>query len=280
VRPPIHLWRKFVDPRRISIYEAKLTGRVGGDLALITRSDRKRTLFEVACKSRKQAGELVREFGGQVKKLPAGRRKQLDGDRKRRPLKIGKRLVIVRSSKNREASSSPSRLVIPASMAFGTGEHATTAMSLRLLEQITRDWKPGWAIVDFGTGSGILAFAAKCFGARRVLAIDNDPTAVSTAKTNARLNKIDGVDFEVGDVLRMKGGDNKFDLIVANLFSELIIKALPLWKTRLKRHGWVILSGILRRQETGLKRGLRRNKIDILRVRRRGKWIAIAATLS
>jgi ribosomal protein L11 methyltransferase len=153
-------------------------------------------------------------------------------------------------------------------------------MSLRLLEEVTRGWRPGWAMIDLGTGSGILALAAKCFGARRVLGIDNDPTAISTANANARLNKIDNIDFEMGDVLRIKGRDDKFDVIAANLFSELIIKALPAWKTRLNRHGWLILSGILREQENELKRALRRNKIDIVEVRRHGKWIAIAATLS
>jgi len=153
-------------------------------------------------------------------------------------------------------------------------------MSLRLLEQVVRSWKPGWAMGDLGTGSGILALAAKCFGAGRVLAIDNDRIAISTAKTNARLNRIDKINFKIGDALHMKDRHGKFDLIAANLFSELIIKALPVWKTRLKRHGWLILSGILRKQEKELMRVLRRSKIDNIRVRRRGKWIAIAATVS
>jgi len=88
------------------------------------------------------------------------------------------------------------------------------------------------------------------------------------------------IDFEMGDVLRIKGRDDKFDVIAANLFSELIIKALPVWKTRLKRQGWLILSGVLRKQEKDLLRALRRNRIDIARVRRRGKWIAILARCS
>src|SRR5207244_8027136 len=83
-------------------------------------------------------------------------------------------------------------LVIPASAAFGTGEHATTAMSLRLLERVTRKWKDGWSLGDLGTGSGILALAAKRFGAGRVVGIDIDPTAISMAESNARLNKVRG----------------------------------------------------------------------------------------
>ena len=162
--------------------------------------------------------------------------------------------------------------MIPAGAAFGTGEHVTTAMPLRLLDRLTRTWKPGWSLVDLGTGSGILALAAARFGASRVLGIDLDPTAIATAKTNARLNKIDNVDFRVCDVRRWKPA-RKVDIVTANLFSELLIEIFP----KLKRSEWLILSGVLRAQETQLARALRRNKIDIVELRRRGKWIAILA---
>ncbi len=160
--------------------------------------------------------------------------------------------------------------VLPAGAAFGTGEHATTAMSLRLLEQVTRGWKQGWSTVDLGTGSGILALAAKCFGAQRVVAIDVDPIAIATAKENARLNKIDNLDFQLADV-RCWNFPRSIDIVTANLFSELLIEILP----KLKRSRWLILSGALREQEKELVRALQRNKIDIVQVRRRGKWIAI-----
>jgi ribosomal protein L11 methyltransferase len=270
-----YLWQKFVEPRWIDIYETNLSDRLANKFAVVTRPDRKRALFEAACKSRKQARELVNEFGGRIEKLSRDSLKQFVRGHKAAPLKIGKRLAIVRSSGNREAGSLPYKLVIPAGTAFGTGEHATTAMSLRLLEEVTRGWKPGWAIVDLGTGSGILALAAKRFGARRVLAVDNDPTAISTAETNARLNKIDDIDFSVRDVRRSKF-PHKIDIVTANLLSELLIEILP----KLKQSRWLILSGVLRKQEKDFLRALRRNKIDISRVRRCGKWIAIAATLS
>src|SRR6185503_7295831 len=100
----------------------------------------------------------------------------------------GKRLVVTRNTKHRETVSFPYRLIIPAGAAFGTGDHATTAMSLRMMERLTRDWRAGWSAVDLGTGSGILALAAKRFGASRVAGIDLDPMAIATAKENARLN--------------------------------------------------------------------------------------------
>jgi ribosomal protein L11 methyltransferase len=165
-------------------------------------------------------------------------------------------------------------LIVPAGAAFGTGEHATTAMSLRLLEEVTRGTEPRF-VVDLGAGSGILALAAKCFGARRVVGIDVDPTAISTAKASAHLNKIDNIDFQLGDVRQWKPA-GAIEIVTANLSSELLIQILP----KLKRSNWLMLSGVLRAQEKEFVRALRRHKIDIVEVRRRGKWIAVLAKSS
>jgi ribosomal protein L11 methyltransferase len=105
-----------------------------------------------------------------------------------KPIKIRKRLMIVRPDALRTVRPTADAikaalLVIPGSLAFRTSEHATTAMSLRLLDKLTRRWKRGWSLVDLGTGSGILALAAKYFSAGRVIGIDNDPAAISMAKS-------------------------------------------------------------------------------------------------
>jgi ribosomal protein L11 methyltransferase len=163
-------------------------------------------------------------------------------------------------------------LVIPASAAFGTGGHTTTAMSLRLLERLTRKWEKGWSLADLGTGSGILALAAKRFGAGRVIGIDFDPKAISIAKANARVNKIDNVDFRLGDLRKWEPTGAR-DIVAANLYSELLIAVLP----ELKRGTWLILSGVLRTQENKFLQVLRRNNIEIVNVKRRGKWIAVLA---
>ena len=167
-------------------------------------------------------------------------------------------------------------LIIPASAAFGTGEHATTAMCLRMLERVTQRWRDDWKMLDAGTGSGILALAAKCFGAKGVIGIDNDPRAIAIAKENARSNRINGIRFAIGDATKLKL-DGKMDLIAANLFSEILIKAIPKWKRQLKANGIMILSGILRSQERDVVRALRRQQIAIKEIRRRGKWVAIMA---
>jgi ribosomal protein L11 methyltransferase len=143
-------------------------------------------------------------------------------------------------------------------------------MSLRLLEQLTRKWEKGWSLADLGTGSGILALAAKRLSAGRVIGIDIDPKAISIAKANARLNRINNADFQLADVRRWKP-TTALDIVAANLYSELLIEILP----RLRRSNWLILSGVMRTQESDFVRALRRNKIEIVSLKRRGKWIAI-----
>ena len=269
----MYLWRRRAGPRWLVAKEELLRSRARDGLAIIERPDQKHALLEVACHSSRQARDLVKEFGGRTTTLPRDWLERLS-QKKRRPLRIGKRLVISRKGGFPVAptAGNPSLLVIPAGTAFGTGEHATTSMSLRLLEEVTRKWKPNWSIADLGTGSGILALAAAHFGAKRVIGIDVDPTAIATAKGNARLNRIGHADFQIADVRRWKPRCT-IDMVTANLFSELLIEVLP----RLKRSRWLILSGVLRGQEKELLRVLKRIKTDIVQVRRRGKWIAILA---
>ena len=287
------LWRKFAEHHWVKAHEDLLQAHAHGQLVIVRRPGRKRLQLEIVCRSRSDSSALLKEFGGRIEALPRNWLERFArGDSK--SINVGKRLMVVRSSTScgvvvpsfsaeshqrarpdalRTAHAiKPALLVIPASLAFGTGEHATTAMSLRLLEQLTRRWKRGWSLVDLGTGSGILALAAKCFGAGRVIGIDNDPTAISMAKSNARLNKIRGATFQLGDVHRWNPAQ-KTDVITANLYSDLLIEILP----KLRGAEWLILSGILRSQQGEFVRALQRNNVDIISMKRRGKWMAFLA---
>jgi ribosomal protein L11 methyltransferase len=277
----MYLWRRQGSETWWRDNAEELRTVAGDRLAIIEQAGRRRLQFEVVSSSRVGLLNLAKQFGGRVEKLPRDWLKRFSRGQKTEPVRIGKRLIVLRSQKDREASSFPYNLIIPLGAAFGTGEHATTAMSLRMLEKLTRRWRPGWSIIDLGTGSGILTLAACLLGARRVIGIDNDPVAISTAKENARLNRIRAVQFRVSDVrrwrspsksfLRRSGYGDRVDIIIANLFSELLIEILP----KLKVARWMILSGILRNQESDVTHALMRHKIDILQVRRRGKWVAI-----
>jgi len=278
----MHLWRRLAAPRWLNANEEALRSMAGHRLVIVERPPRKRIMLEVVCKSPQEALSLLQKFGGRVEEIPRDWWKRFSPARKSKPLRIGKRLLVTNVEGTFASRWSPdqgaSHLVIPAGLAFGTGEHATTAMSLRLLEQITRSVKRGTSLLDLGTGSGIFALAARRFGIEHVLAIDNDPQAITTARENARINRIKRIEFEIADARQWRPGRRAVDILVANLFSELLIEILPKLRRCLVPNGWLILSGVMRRQERDMMRALKLNKITTLRVRRRGKWIAILAT--
>jgi len=272
------VWRKRASAVWLAANEAALRERAGQRLAIISRPGRKNAIVEIAGSNRRDLENIRSRFSGTIVKFPRDWLTTFSRAQTTKSIKIGKRLIIYRSVTNRNRNKT---LLIPAGAAFGTGEHATTAMSLRLLERCTRFWgaqaaslrcpEAEWSLLDLGTGTGILALAAKKLGAGRVIAIDHDPIAISTARANARRNKIENIDFRVVDLRRWKF-PRKIDIITANLFSELLIEILP----KLKRAQRLILSGILREQEAELVGALKRNGIVIVETRRRGKWIALA----
>jgi len=294
------VWRKLASSVWLAANEAALREIAGQRLAIISRADRKSAIAEIAGSNRRNLEKIRSCFGGTIEKLPRDWLKEFSRSQKSEPIKIANRLTIYRSVTSKVRSRNKnSSLVIPAGAAFGTGEHATTAMSLRLLERCTRFWgvqagsrtlfkrsslascrrvqagslrppEKEWTLLDLGTGSGILALAAKRFGAEKVIAIDHDSIAIATAKENAQRNEIDNIDFQVAEVQRWRF-PRRIDIITANLFSELLIEILP----KLKRAQRLILSGILREQEPQLVRALKRNRIAVVEARRRGKWIAI-----
>lgn len=296
----MYLWRKKAKLDWVEAHEDGLQAYSLGKLVIVRRPACKHLEVEIVCESKSNSSLLLRKFGGRVEILPANWLARFAREQSK-PIKIGRRLVIARSLKQAQrysgcfpqsishaparakprarrmertggATVKPALLVIPASLAFGTGEHATTAMSLHLLERLTRSWKSGWSLADLGTGSGILALAAKRFGARPVIGIDNDPAAVAVAKANARMNQIRGVTFQVRDV-RSWSFPQQADVLTANLYSDLLLEILP----KLSGKGWLILTGILRSQQNQLIRELQRNHFNIHIIKRRGKWMALMA---
>ena len=270
------IWRKSASPAWLARQAARLDQETGGSYVVIERPNVKRVEVEAFCENRRVARALLANFGGSAEPLGPGWQARFFAASKTKPLRIGKRLIVASDRDDLPRDSGTAReLIIPASAAFGTGEHATTAMSLRMLERVSRRLVPGWRMLDAGTGSGILALAGRCFGADEVIAIDNDPLAISVATANARANQIAGVTFITGDVKRRLAG--KFDVITANLFSELLISTLPKWQKGLAPDGRIILSGVLRNQERDLARALRQNAFAAAEIRRRGKWISVLA---
>ena len=268
------IWRKAASATWLAQHGTHLGERTRGSYAVVERPNAKRLQIEAFCETTADASDLAATFGGRVDRLSSGWQARYFSAQPAKPLRVGHRLIVVAAAEAASNVDSSARvLVIPASAAFGTGEHATTAMSLRMLERVSRRHAPGWRLLDVGTGSGILALAGRCFGAGEVIAIDNDPLAISVARENARANKLRGVTFIAGDAAAAVAG--KFDVIAANLYSELLVSLMPKWRPRLTPNGRLILSGVLRRQERELSDALTANGFATVEVRRRGKWIAL-----
>lgn len=285
------VWRKRASATWLAANEMALREMAGRRLAIVSEPELRNAIAEIAGSDRDELEKIQKPFGGRIEKLPRNWLQRILRQQQSKPLKIGKRLVVSRNScfpaaiSNKPAAEERPPLIIPASAAFGTGDHATTAMSLRMLEKLTRksvaeSGRPRrvrspeteFSLLDLGTGSGILALAAKRFGADRVVAIDNDPVAIRIAITNARRNKVYDIDFRVADVVQWRF-PRPIDVVTANLFSELLIEILP----KLKSASWLIFSGVLREQEHNFIDALKRNRMAVAEVRRRGKWIAILA---
>lgn len=161
------------------------------------------------------------------------------------------------------------RLVIEPRMAFGTGDHPTTQLCLQLVDDYLAA-HPGRSVLDVGTGSGILALAARKAGARRVVGTDNDPLAIENALHNARVNAVRGVEFSDAALRSIPG---RFDLVVANILANtLIALAAPL----AAKTGHVLsVSGVLASQASDvtkafLARGLKERSREAL-----GEWVRL-----
>lgn len=165
------------------------------------------------------------------------------------------------------------RLLIPAGMAFGSGDHATTGMCLRQI--LKRSKGDARRFLDLGTGSGILALAAAMQG-HEVVAIDFDPESIRTARDNQRMNPISGkIRWTRADVKTWEAAAKPFDLISANLFSDLLQEVLPKMKRWLKPGGEMVLSGVLKTQLGDVLRTIRKLDLKVLQVLKKGKWVCL-----
>jgi len=217
------------------------------------------------------ARKLVKEFGGKVTKA---RDWIADPERPRKPLRLRGKLTVYGDAESFAARPAAAPAIfVPAGMAFGTGEHATTASVLRMLCDLAPDLPAGWRAVDAGTGSGILAIAASRLGAMAVEAFDYDPACVRITKANVRANAVRGVSVAEMDVLKWKPAA-PVEIVLANLFSDLLIKAAPRLKRATKRGGWLLFSGVLRAQLPEVLAAFEKLGFVVERTVVRGKWSA------
>jgi ribosomal protein L11 methyltransferase len=188
-----------------------------------------------------------------------------------KPILIGERTIVYQSWENiGEFSSRDVRIQIDPGMAFGTGNHATTTLSLGLLEKVI---KGGEKVIDLGTGSGILAISAIKLGADNVTAIDIDEKSVEVAKENANINGVgDKIKVICGDLLTVV--DDKYDVIICNILTKIILPLIPSIKDYLNPNGSLILSGIMDSEAFQIEDKLSEEKFTILEKIQKDEWVA------
>lgn len=238
---------------------------------LLALPGKKSCRLEVYCDRKEEAESLRKRYGGEVRKVP-GNAWWLKQERNFF-MRAGAKLCLASSVKAIPADAKKlSHIVVPAGMAFGTGEHATTAMCLRQLS--ARAPSGRWSMLDAGTGSGVLALAGALLGGK-VFAFDFDPESIREARKNVILNPhIPAVRWKCASIEKepLKG---PFDVITANLYADLLQQSLPKLARALAKNGTLILSGILRNQEAEVLTAARSAKLQVEKRLRLGKWICL-----
>ena len=189
-----------------------------------------------------------------------------------KPARVGRSFWVTPPWLNRPNFRRREIITIEPGMAFGTGTHATTRSCMEFLEVVASKMTvKRWSVLDVGTGSGILAMAARLLGATEIWAIDNDPVAIKVARENLRLNGI-------GDAVVLSGRKistirRSFTVVIGNLTAETIIELAKILQSRVAANGYLILSGILHWQAKNLLRCFAEQFRAVKRQRKR-EWVS------
>ncbi len=186
-----------------------------------------------------------------------------------KPIKLGK-ITVVPLWLSYEADENEIPVLIGSNMAFGTGEHETTALCI---EKIQKYITSEDVVLDVGTGSGILGIAAKKLGAKRVIMTDIDECAVEAANENVKINGVKDVEVYLKNLL----DDNtvKGDLLVANIMAEVLISFASGITNNLKGGATVILSGILTDRKDKVVKAYETYGFELLETEDRGEWSVV-----
>ncbi len=194
------------------------------------------------------------------------------------PRRVGRGILIAPTWSDVPDDKTEILIQLDPGLAFGTGYHPTTRLSLELLE---RTVEPHYSIADIGTGSGILTIAAVKLGAKQVDAIEIDSTAIPVAAANFQANGVASqVCLSQGDGL--KGIENRYHLIIGNILTKAILPIIPFCAQRLYPEGIVIFSGVLETELAQVQSVLEANQFQCLEVVREAEdnvtWVGIKAT--
>ncbi|MBC7979948.1 MAG: 50S ribosomal protein L11 methyltransferase [Armatimonadetes bacterium] len=272
----MYLWSKLSGAQWIDAWDERFAGNPNFVLEYIKGG--KSVRLQVYCESLKEAEGVKELFGGSVRKV-----KDADWNKSPeppRPLKVRDVFLVTSETGGKELAALKLHhrkreiIVIPPEMAFGTGDHATTSTCMRILVDIARERKGNsWSVADLGTGTGLLAIAARKLGADDVYACDYDPFAVAVAKRNSERNGTPEISIHEADVLQWMPRKQGYDVVLANLFSTVLINAWPVIGKSLGKGGNLVVSGILASQAWEVFEAAAKTGLGFTKIVKKGKWV-------
>ena len=279
------VWSKVSPVSKQSLLEEQFLGLSQTNAVITELAGKKSFRIEVYCNDKNDAQKLLNEFGGQLSKLITKDWAKLNASSERPPIKIRNRLIITDSNNKSEIKKISKNfedrdvISIPAALAFGTGDHETTSTCLRLLVDLAKEHKKKnkeWSLCDIGTGTGILAIAAKILGSTIVECFDFDSTAIDIAKRNMLRNKTADIFIYEADLFEWEPKKKKYwDIITANIFANVLNANLSKIFNALAPGGSLILSGILREHENSVIETAQQTSLTNPIIYRKGKWVSM-----
>jgi ribosomal protein L11 methyltransferase len=180
--------------------------------------------------------------------------------------------VSIRADFHQPIKDTEHEIIITPKMSFGTGHHATTSMMIRMMAGLDFSGK---TVLDFGTGTGILAILSERLGAARVIAIDNDDQSIKNASENFDSNGCSKIQLAEASTANV---DIKFDIILANIIKGVILDNLTAFTKEMVNGGVILLSGLLADDEPEiLEKTLRNNLIWDKKIEDKN-WICLQMT--
>ncbi|MDE6597582.1 MAG: 50S ribosomal protein L11 methyltransferase [Clostridia bacterium] len=192
-----------------------------------------------------------------------------------RPLHIGNRIVVCPEWIEYTKQPHEEVVKLDSNMAFGTGEHETTSMCLKLLQEYLT---PDSVCIDVGCGSGILGISAIKLGAKFAYLTDIDEIAVKSATHNSKINCVsEKVKVAKSDLL--DNAEIKGDIMLANITAEILCRLAPSISKNLKKSGVLILSGIIESRLEMVKEAFGAQGLNIDKQLHEGEWFALSFKL-
>ncbi len=206
-------------------------------------------------------------------------------------LNVGRRIIIVPAWETYNPAAGEVVIQLEPGMAFGTGLHPTTRLCLAAMEEAI---PPGGAVLDVGTGSGVLAIAAAKLDAGSVLAIDADPVAVRVARENVAANEVEGqvtvrhASLPGGEAVPWRFdaeglellSEGEYDLVVINILAPVIVGMAPALRARTRQRGRLIVAGLIERQAEDVVGALQSQGLTILGQSQEQDWVCLTAERS